>query len=139
MSSKNDPLAVLAPQDALAVQAVVQKYGFLIDDRRWDDFDEVFTEDAVVDFRIGGTGPDPLVGRGEIIRQFRDVFKHPFQHMLVSHLFEEATDDEVIVWSKALLPLREGGIADIVYRDVVVRTSDGWRIKDKSIKSYRDA
>ena len=38
-------------EDILAIQAVVVLYGFLIDDREWDRFDQVFTEDAVVDFR----------------------------------------------------------------------------------------
>ena len=39
-------------EDTLAIQAVVVLYGFLVDDREWDRFDQVFTEDAVVDFAI---------------------------------------------------------------------------------------
>jgi len=40
------------------------------------------------------------------------------------------------VRSKALLPLPGGSVADIVYRDTVVRTPDGWRICAKSTKRY---
>jgi hypothetical protein len=56
--------------------------------------------------------------------------------MLVSHVIDDVSEDEVVVRSKALLPLPRGSIADILYRDVVVRTPEGWRIKSKSIKRY---
>jgi hypothetical protein len=57
--------------------------------------------------------------------------------MLVSHIIDSASGDEVVTRTKALVPLHDGGIADIAYRDVLVRTPAGWRIKDKSIRSYR--
>ena len=38
--------------------------------------------------------------------------------------------------SKALLPLPGGPVADILYRDTVVRTADGWRISRKTTKRY---
>ncbi len=127
-------------EDILAIQAVVVLYGFLIDDREWDRFDQVFTEDAVVDFRDQSaqppTGLAPIAGRAEIVRQFRDVLTHPYQHMLVNHVIEDVSPDEVVVRSKALLPTPGGSMADIVYRDTVVRTPDGWRIRHKSIKRY---
>jgi hypothetical protein len=126
--------------DILAIQAVVVLYGFLLDDREWDRFDQVFTEDAVVDFRDQSaqppTGLAPIAGRAEIVRQFRDVLTHPYQHMLVNHVIEDVSPDEVVVRSKALLPTPGGSVADIVYRDTVVRTPDGWRIRHKSIKRY---
>ena len=119
-------------EDTLAIQAVVVLYGFLVDDREWDRFDQVFTEDAVVDFRDHSAQPPrglaPIVGRAEIVRQFRDVLTHPYQHMLVNHVIEDVSPDEVVVRSKALLPLPGGSVADIVYRDTVIRTPDGWRI-----------
>ena len=100
-------------EDILAIQAVVVRYGFLIDDREWDRFDEVFTEDAVVDFRDQSaqppTGLAPIVGRAEIVRQFRDVLTHPYQHMLVNHVIEDVSPDEVVVRSKA--PRRRPGDA----------------------------
>ena len=95
-------------EEILEIQAVVVLYGFLIDDREWDRFEEVFTEDAVVDFRDHSSQPPaglaPIAGRAEIIRQFRDVLTHPYQHMLVNHVIEDVSPDEVLVRSKALLP-----------------------------------
>ena len=132
--------ALRSAEDILAIQAVTVLYGFLLDDREWDRFDEVFTEDAVVDFRDQSvrppTGLAPIVGRAEIVRQFRDVLTHPYQHMLVNHVIEDVSPDEVVVRSKALLPTPGGSVADIVYHDTVIRTPDGWRISRKAIKRY---
>ena len=47
----------LSSEDVLAIQGVIVKYGFLIDDREFDRLGEVFTEDAVVDYRPSGAGP----------------------------------------------------------------------------------
>ena len=127
-----------SPEDTLEIQAVVVRYGFMIDDRDWDALDQIFTEDAVVDYRLNDppTGVGPIVGRDELLHQLRDVLSHPYQHMLVSHVIDDVSDDEVVVRSKALLPIPGDRIADILYRDEVVRTPDGWRIKNKTIKSY---
>src|SRR5579863_6011207 len=124
----------LSGEDVLAIQYVIMKYGFLIDDREFGRLGEVFTEDAVVDYRPSGTGP--FAGLAEIDRAMRTL-QHPVQHMLVSHIIDSASGDEVVTRTKALVPLQNGSIADIAYRDVLVRTPAGWRIKDKSVRSYR--
>jgi SnoaL-like domain len=145
-----DPLphAVLPPrngiarsaEDTLAIQDVVVRYGYVTDDRDWNAFDEVFTDDAVVDFRDQATNPPkglaPLVGRDEIVLHFRDILTHPYQHMLVNHRIEDISEDEVVVRSKALLPVPGRTVCDIEYWDVLVRTPRGWRIKHKSVKRY---
>lgn len=124
----------LSSEDVLAIQYVIMKYGFLIDDREFGRLGEVFTEDALVDYRPSGEGP--FAGLAEIGRAMRTL-QHPVQHMMVSHIIDSASDDEVVTRTKALIPLPNGGVADIAYRDVLVRTPAGWRIKDKSIRSYR--
>ena len=50
------------------------------------------------------------------------TLQHPVQHMLVSHIIDSASGNEVVTRTKALVPLHDGGIADIAYRDVLVRT-----------------
>ena len=124
----------LSAEDVVAIQAVLMKYGFLIDDRQFDRLGEVFTPDAVVDYRPGGEGP--FAGLAEL-GQAMKTLQHPVQHMMVSHIIDSVSGDEVVTRTKALIPLQTGGIGDIVYRDVLVRTPGGWRIKDKSTRSYR--
>jgi hypothetical protein len=132
----------LSAQDVLAIQAVVMKHGFVIDDREYDRVGEVFTPDATVDFRDHRFDPPagygPYVGL-PAIRQMMDDLDglHPVQHMIVCHAIDAASADEVVVRSKALFPQRGGGIGDGAYRDVLVRTADGWRIKEKSMYSHR--
>ena len=126
-------------EDTLAIQAVVGSMASWstiangiastrCSPRRDDDFRDLSAEPP--------RGLAPIVGRAEIVRQFRDVLTHPYQHMLVNHVIEDVSADEVLVRSKALLPLPGGSVADIVYRDTVVRTPDGWRISAKSTKRY---
>jgi len=77
----------LSSEDVLAIQGVIMKYGFLIDDREFGRLGEVFTEDAVVDYRPGGEGP--FVGLAEIDRAMQTL-QHPVQHMMVSHIIDSA-------------------------------------------------
>jgi SnoaL-like domain len=140
-SNKERPRGVQrSAEEILAIHDVVVRYGYVIDDRAWDRIDEVFTDDAVVDYRDQGTNPPsgvaPIVGRDEIERYFRDVFTHPYQHMILNHQIEDVSDDEVIVRSKALCPMPGRVIVDLEYRDVVVRTPVGWRVRHKSVKRY---
>jgi hypothetical protein len=134
----------LAAEDVVAIQAVIMKYGFVIDDRTYDRVGEVFTADATVDYRDHRYDPPapptmgPFVGIAAIRKMLDDLDDmHPIQHMMVSHLIDSADGDEVVVRTKALLPMRAGGVADIAYRDVLVRTPAGWRIKEKTTYSYR--
>lgn len=130
----------LRAEDVVAIQAVLMKYGFLLDDRAFDRLGEVFTEDATLDFRDHRvdppTGEGPFAGLAEIKQQMH-ILQHPVQHMMVSHLIDSVSGDEVHMRTKALIPLKFAVIADIAYRDVVVRTPAGWRIKSKSTYSHQ--
>jgi hypothetical protein len=126
----------LSGEDVLAIQSVITKYGFLIDDREFERIGEVFAEDAAVDYSMI-EGGKRYVGLAEIEQALKTLPNPAVQHMLVSHIIDSASGGEVVTRTKALIPLSDGSIANIAYRDVLVRTRAGWRIKDKSIRSYR--
>ena len=44
-------------EDTLAILDVVGRYGFVVDDRDWDGFAQVFTDDAVFDSRDHDSDP----------------------------------------------------------------------------------
>src|SRR5262249_32816466 len=94
----------LSSEDVLAIQYVIMKYGFVIDDREFGRLGEVFTEDAVVDYRPSGAGP--FTGLAEIDQAMRTL-QHPVQHMLVSHIIDSVSGDEVVTRTKALVPLHD--------------------------------
>jgi hypothetical protein len=130
----------LTAEDRLDIHDVLVRYGFVVDDHDWAGFAKVFTADAVVDFSGSGQGSSsglaPIVGLEEIVRQYRDVLTHPLQHVIVNHVMDPVTDDEVVVGSKALFPIPDNRVFEGLYRDVVVRTVDGWRIKHKSMTRF---
>jgi hypothetical protein len=127
-------------EDTLAILDVVGRYGFVVDDRDWDSFDQVFTDDAVFDARDHDHDPPrgfaPIEGCQEIVRVFRDVYIHPTQHMIVTSVINDVSRDEVIVRSKGIFPIPEFQFFEGVYTDVVVRTERGWRIRHKTFKRF---
>ena len=125
-------------EDTLAILDVVGRYGFVVDDRDWDGFAQVFTDDAVFDSRDHDSDPPrgfaPITGRQAIVEAFRDLYVHPTQHMVVTSIIEDVSADEVIVRSKGIFPIPDFQFFEGVYTDVVVRTDSGWRIRHKTFK-----
>jgi hypothetical protein len=128
----------LTAEDRLDIHDVLVRYGFVVDDRDWAGFAGVFTPDAVIDFGSDDppTGLAPIVGVEEIVRQYRDILTHPLQHIIINHVMDPVSDDEVVVRSKALFPVPDNRVFEGLYRDVVVRTPAGWRIKYKWMTAF---
>ena len=115
--------------DLIQVHQLLGLYGHLVDDAAWDRFDELFVEDAVLDY-TGVRAPREFEGIEEIREYFRDG-NHPSAHHVTNIVVVE-DGGEVRVKSKFLAPYTRathdpqrwyGGD----YDDVVVRTPDGWR------------
>ncbi len=129
-------------EDTLAIQAVVTAYGHAIDDRDWQAFSDLITDDAVIDYRNHDedppTGAGPFRGRAAILTAVSETLldAHPVQHILVAQLIDDLSDDEVLVRAKALIPIGGLKVADVAYRITVVRTPDGWRLQDLKIRMY---
>ena len=129
-----------AAEDTLAILDVVGRYGFVVDDRDWDGFEQVFTEDAVFDSRDHDRDPPrgfaPVIGLHAIVEAFRDLYVHPLQHMIVTSVINDVSRDEVVVRSKGIFPIPDFQFFEGVYTDVVVRTDGGWRIRHKTFKRF---
>jgi SnoaL-like domain len=117
--------------DRQAVIAVLNRYATCLDSRDWCGLDEVFHPDATAQYGV------PVNGRPEIIESIRGFLGGcgPSQHLLGNYEIhidgdraEAVTKARVIhVGARAragLTPYEAIG----VYRDQLVRTSDGWRI-----------
>ena len=63
----------------------------------------------------------------EAIREFIRGAKHPRTHLMTNVAVDE-TDDGVILRSRLIGMRRDGRFISGRYRDVVVKTDDGWRI-----------
>lgn len=142
MRQLNRRLSVGQALDRLEIQDVLAAYSEAIDARDWEALDGVFTADAVIDYtEMGGI-------RGSLpeIKQFLADALGPSgryvrtQHMLGhSHIVLE--EDKAYAHTTCFNPMIEGEFtateyerlhfSGLWYRDVLVRTVDGWRIAER--------
>jgi hypothetical protein len=117
--------------DVIQVHQLLGLYGHIVDAAAWDRFDELFVDDAVLDY-TGVRAPRVFEGIEDIREYFRGA-NHPSAHHVTNIVVYEE-NGAVRVKSKFLAPYtREthdpqrwyGGD----YDDVVVSTPAGWRFQ----------
>jgi 3-phenylpropionate/cinnamic acid dioxygenase small subunit len=114
-------------EDRVAIQELLGLYGHLIDQRRWDDLIQVFTEDIVFD--ATSFGEPVTTSYQELMEHWRsERARHPLAHHVTNIVITEAPDGTVRVLSKALGVGRNGRVGSGTYDDVVVKTPSGWRL-----------
>ena len=125
--------------DRLQIAEVLARYAYAIDSGRWEDLDEVFTPDAVIDYRsAGGIQGAPA----EIKPWLASVLAHwPGRLHLVGATAITFTDGEALVrasFTDTLAPSRDmipAGAEGLVrgggwYHHRMVRTTAGWRSRE---------
>ena len=117
---------MLPAEDVLAIHELLALYGHIIDEREWHRVGELFTADAVYDMRDFGL---PQVRGGQAIGALWGApdAAHPLAHHATNIVVREDPDGTVRVLSKGLGVGPQGRVGSVVYRDVVTRTSQGWR------------
>lgn len=120
--------------DRLEIQDLFARYSFAIDDRDWDALDQVFTPDAIIDYREAG---GPRGALPEIKRWLPTALSRfsSFQHMVATTRLELAADRAS---SRTILfnPMTYGQdgrvfFVGLWYHDDLVRTAQGWRITQR--------
>jgi hypothetical protein len=118
--------------DRIAIQELLGLYGHIIDERRWDAMELVFATDVVYDATDFGHATTHSLD--ELRTHWAsDESIHPLAHHSTNVVVTEDPDGTVRVLSKGIGVGRRGRVGSAVYRDVVVKTDDGWRL------SYRRA
>lgn len=120
-------------RDIIEIHQLVALYGHAADASDQSLLPLVFTEDAVVDTRPCGPG-DLVEGRAAIAAWFAlgKPPHPPSHHTTNTFAFEEG--GEVRVRSKWFVINRNDGTGVTGdYDDVVVRTSEGWRIRHRLV------
>jgi hypothetical protein len=123
--------------DRLEIQQLMASYSNAIDERDWDRLDRVFTPDAYIDYRaLGGVdGPFPEVKRwlGPALAKFPHYY-----HMIANTdivLEGDTARARTVCFNPMECPLPGGGkqimFIGLWYRDRLVRTAAGWRIKER--------
>lgn len=119
--------------DILAINNLINLYGHVVDERQWSRMEELFTGDIVFD--MTSFGPDILYGLEALRTCFRELDRHPLAHHATNILIEPSPDG-VRVLSKGI-SLRNGEMGSTVYRDLLRKTDDGWRIAHRTAVKRR--
>jgi hypothetical protein len=128
-------------QDLLAVQDLLGRYCWYIDEGRGTDWALLFTEDGV----FAGTRPEPVVGRAalaEVPQQNYAMLKGKMRHAYGNLYVERGEDDtlvarfynQVTIWEDGAKPLMLA-----ISTATLVRGDDDipWRIKRNDITTLR--
>jgi hypothetical protein len=117
--------------DILAVEDLVKSYCYIVDDAEWERLAEVFTVDATCDFTPMFGFIPVMRSLDEIIAVFRDEIEHPMAHYVTNIMVSELTGDRAVVRSKIITMTRGKQPMAGEYRDVAVRTPQGWRLRHR--------
>jgi hypothetical protein len=131
----SDDLRVAA--DRVAIQDVMARYTFAVDQQRWDYFDEVFVPGAVVDFEPNGGIKDTYPAIGEYLKTAMAGFTAS-QHYLTNFVTDVRGDEAtsrfyvftqmITAADGAETVVSDGGFYDATF----VRTDRGWRVQRMS-------
>jgi len=116
--------------DRLAIHELLGLYGHLIDEQRWSDLDQVFTQDIVFD----ASDFNHMITRSLSELQAHwssDGRMHPLAHHATNIVVSVDDDGTVRARSKGIGVGRKGRVGSATYHDVLVRTDAGWRLAER--------
>ncbi|OBE98632.1 nuclear transport factor 2 family protein [Mycobacterium sp. 852002-10029_SCH5224772] len=129
-------LSLAEISDRLEIQQLLVDYSTAIDNRRFDDLDEVFTPDAYIDYTalggIEGRFPEVKKWLAEVLPNF-PVYSHMLGNFSV-RIDGDTASSRVICFNPMVLPGDPGKRGDQIlfcglwYDDEFVRTPQGWRM-----------
>ena len=117
--------------DRFAITELLGLYGHIIDERLWSRMPEVFAADVVYDATDFGQPITTTLTELTELWQRPDT-PHPIAHHATNIVITGVHDDESQVLSKGLGIGPHGRVGSVVYRDVVRRTPDGWRLASRT-------
>ncbi len=115
--------------DRLEIHELAARYGKAVDDRDWEALARVFTPDAL--FVIGR--PDGSEERHpgfDAIRALMTAGPHPVAHHVTNVIIDADDNNTARLFFKVIAPGHRGRAGSADYYDQVVRTADGWRIRE---------
>jgi SnoaL-like domain len=124
--------------DRIEIDELLARYSHAVDSRNWPLYRTLFTADARIDYtEMGGDvgGVDEIT---EYLSNAMPMFTG-FQHMVSNIIIEFDGSDRATVRSILYNPMILGGgtpeehifVCGLWYRDVVVRTTDGWKFQSR--------
>jgi 3-phenylpropionate/cinnamic acid dioxygenase small subunit len=123
--------------DRLEINELLVRYSHAVDTQDWELYTTVFTSDAVIDYTEMGGPRGTVTEIVEFLRSTMPTFASS-QHMVGNTVLEldgDAARARTICFNPMVLDRGEGAthvfFCGLWYRDALVRTPDGWRIKER--------
>src|SRR3954453_12951169 len=116
---------MLLAVDIRAIHALLARYGLPLDSGDWQGLAALWSDDGTLDFMP--LGLDRTYTGRAAIAAFYGFVQHPLAHYCTNIDVVER-DGEVHVHSKWLTPRADGTVGGGDYRDIVVKTEEGWRL-----------
>jgi hypothetical protein len=119
--------------DRAEIADLLARYARAVDDRRWDDLDDIFTPDASIDYSAFGGPKVDLSGAKRFLAEALPIFAKT-QHMLgLPAITLDGDRARSVTPCHNPMVLGEGTPAKVMvcalwYHHELVRRSDGWRI-----------
>jgi hypothetical protein len=130
------PMSMQEISDRLEIQDLMVRYSYAIDNRDWDALDDVFTPDAHIDYSVFGGSVGNLEETKKFLAEAMPMFS-TLQHM-VSGTSMQIDGDTARTKTQCHNPMTLGDeenpdlmVCGLWYVDQLVRTPDGWRIKER--------
>lgn len=123
--------------DRIEIDDLLTRYATAIDTKNWDLFETCFTEDAFIDYTDAGGVKG---GRQEVKEWLAKVMRgFPMtQHVVANRavvLNGDTATSRSCFYNPMGMPDGKGGLSLFIdggyYNDELVRTADGWRIKER--------
>ena len=119
--------------DRLEITDVITRYTRAVDTRSWDDLDNVFTEDAILDYSAVGGPNAPLSESRAFIEKGLAGFAR-YQHMIGQVAIELSGDSAraTAYFTNPMISIAPDGSETLwevggYYHHELVRTPSGWR------------
>jgi len=131
-------MSVQEISDRLEIQELIARYSVALDSRDYDALDELFTDDAVLDYTATGAIRGSLAEMKAFIAEAFTMFEGT-QHLTTSTTLRFSDDGNTAHGKSACHnPMVFGGdlkprmmIVGLWYVDTFVRTPDGWRFQER--------
>ncbi|MEY2448444.1 MAG: hypothetical protein QOH79_1920 [Acidimicrobiaceae bacterium] len=125
--------------DRLEIQDLIARYSYALDSRDLDALDELFTADAVLDYRATGAIRGSLDEMKAFVADAFTMFEGT-QHLTTQTLLSFEDDGNTAHGKSACHnPMVFAGdnkpkmmVVGLWYRDTFVRTPDGWRFRERT-------
>lgn len=125
--------------DRLELIDLMVRYSHAVDTRAWDDFDEIFTEDAVIDYTAFG-GPRGSVSEIKAYLAETLAAFPTFQHLVSNPMLDidgDVATGRTMCFNPMGVARPDSGdprmfFCGLWYLDQFVRTGAGWRIRERS-------